>query len=51
MWRLEWDFEGAEREFKKAEELAPNLDNWGYAQFLSTLGRHDEAISVSMVNS
>ncbi|HKZ02608.1 MAG TPA: winged helix-turn-helix domain-containing protein [Pyrinomonadaceae bacterium] len=44
IWRLEWDFEGAEREFKKAEELAPNLDNWGYAQFLSTLGRHDEAI-------
>jgi TolB-like protein/DNA-binding winged helix-turn-helix (wHTH) protein/Flp pilus assembly protein TadD len=44
LWRLNWDFTGAEREFRRAEELAPNSDNWGYAQFLSTLGRHDEAI-------
>ncbi len=43
-WRLEWDFTGAEREFRRAEELAPNSDNWGYAQFLSSLGRYDEGI-------
>jgi TolB-like protein/DNA-binding winged helix-turn-helix (wHTH) protein len=45
IWRHEWDFAGAEREFKKAKELAPNPGgSWGYAQFLSTLSRHDEAI-------
>ncbi len=44
MWRYEWDFAGAEKEFKKAEDLAPNTYLWGYAQFLSTIGRHEEAI-------
>jgi TolB-like protein/DNA-binding winged helix-turn-helix (wHTH) protein len=44
IWRHEWDFAGAEREFKKADELTPNSYIWGYAQFLSTIGRHDEAI-------
>lgn len=45
IWRHEWDFAGAEREFKKADGLAPNSGKMhGYAQFLSTLGRHDEAI-------
>lgn len=44
IWRYERDFAGAEREFKKAQELAPNSGNWGYAQFLSTVGRHEEAI-------
>jgi TolB-like protein/DNA-binding winged helix-turn-helix (wHTH) protein len=45
-WKLEWDFAGADREFKRAEELAPNSDKWGYAKFLSSLGRHDEGIQL-----
>ena len=44
LWRHEWNFVEAEKEFKKAEELTPNAYAWGYAQFLSTLGRHDEAL-------
>lgn len=44
IWRHEWDFAGAEREFKKADELVPNSYSWGYAQFLSTIGKHDEAL-------
>lgn len=45
IWRHDWDFARAEREFQKAEGLAPNSSNMhGYAQFLSTIGRHDEAI-------
>lgn len=44
LWRHEWDFAGAEKEFKRAEELAPNSYLWGHAQFLSTIGRHEDAI-------
>ena len=44
LWRHEWDFAGAEKEFKRADELAPNAYLWGHAQFLSTIGRHEEAI-------
>ncbi|MFN2509978.1 MAG: protein kinase [Pyrinomonadaceae bacterium] len=45
IWRHEWDFAGAEREFRKADGLAPNSSSiHGYAHFLSTIGRHDEAI-------
>lgn len=44
MWRHEWDFAGAEREFRRAEQLEPNATLSGYAQFLSSIGRHDEAI-------
>lgn len=43
----EWDFAGAEREFKRAIELNPNYTTahmW-YSQFLSSLGRHAEAIA------
>ena len=43
----EWDFAGAEREFKRAIELNPNYTTahiW-YAQFLSSVGRHAEAIA------
>ncbi len=43
-WGLEWNFVEAEREFKRAEELCRDSDNWGYAMFLSSLGRHEEAI-------
>ncbi len=44
----EWDWNGAEREFKKATELDPNNATavaW-YAQMLSFLGRSDEAIAM-----
>jgi serine/threonine-protein kinase len=42
----EWDFAGAETEFKHATDLNPNYalaHNW-YAQLLGKLGKHDEAI-------
>ena len=42
----DWDWEGAEKEFKRAIELDPNNATalaW-YAQMLSALGRHDEAL-------
>lgn len=44
----EWDWNGAEREFKKAIELDPNNATaiaW-YAQMLSFLGRTDEALAM-----
>ncbi len=44
---LDWDWSGAEREFKRAIELAPNYasaHHW-YANNLSIQGRHDEAIA------
>lgn len=44
----DWDWEGAEKEFKKAIELDPNNAtalSW-YAQMLSILGRHDEALEM-----
>jgi DNA-binding winged helix-turn-helix (wHTH) protein/TolB-like protein len=43
----EWDFAGSEREFKRAIELNPNYPtahSW-YSQFLSSVGRHTEAIA------
>jgi Tfp pilus assembly protein PilF len=43
----EWDFSGAEREFKRAIEISPgdaNAHHW-YAFLLSYIGRHDEAIT------
>jgi serine/threonine-protein kinase len=42
----EWDFVGAEKELKRAIELNPNYataHHW-YAQYLSVMGRHEEAI-------
>lgn len=44
----EWDWNGAEKEFKKATELDPNNATalaW-YAQMLSFLGRTDEALEM-----
>lgn len=44
----DWDWTGAEKEFKKAVELDPNNTTalaW-YAQLLSSLGRHDEALTM-----
>lgn len=43
----EWDFAGAETELRKALELNPNYataHHW-YAQYLSEMGRHEEAIA------
>ncbi|MCB1025987.1 MAG: tetratricopeptide repeat protein, partial [Acidobacteria bacterium] len=43
----EWNWKGAERKYKRAIELNPNLASvyGGYAFFLSTQGRHQEAIA------
>ena len=41
----DWDFAAAEREYLKTMELDP-LNVLGYALFLSTQERHDEAISL-----
>jgi tetratricopeptide (TPR) repeat protein len=42
----DWDWQGAEREFKRAIELNPNsaLAYQWYGELLSALARHDEAV-------
>ncbi len=45
----EWDFAGAEREFKRAIELNPNypqVHHW-YSHFLSSMGRMEESLAES----
>jgi tetratricopeptide (TPR) repeat protein len=44
---FDWDWSAAEREYLRALEINPNLPeaNLGYATYLATLGRFDEAIS------
>jgi tetratricopeptide (TPR) repeat protein len=48
-WRYdhEWNWTGAEREFKRALQLNPSLGeaHLGYAFLLQTLGRRDEAVT------
>lgn len=47
--RFEWDWPGAEREFKRAIELNPNYAtayHW-YALYLASVGRMDEAVTVA----
>ncbi len=43
-----WDWEGAEKEFKLALELDPgsSLTHAPYANLMSAMGRHDEAIAL-----
>ncbi|MEE8608449.1 MAG: tetratricopeptide repeat protein, partial [Nitrospiraceae bacterium] len=43
----EWDWEGAEREYKRAIELSPNNAKGylRYSQLLNLLGRHEEALA------
>jgi DNA-binding winged helix-turn-helix (wHTH) protein/TolB-like protein/Flp pilus assembly protein TadD len=46
-WVYEWDFARADDNFRRAIELNPNYStahHW-YSYFLSSMGRHDEAIS------
>ncbi len=45
--QLAWDWVGAEREYKHAIELNPNLAaaHFRYAFFLGTMGRNEEAIN------
>jgi len=43
----DWDWEGADREYRRAIELNPNYvtaHSW-YAEQLSRMGRHDEAVA------
>ena len=43
----DWDWSGAEREYRRAIELNPNYETahqW-YAEYLSGMGRHEEAIA------
>jgi len=46
MYWYDWDWPGAEKEFRRAIELAPGYPraHQGYAEFLSHKGRHDEAL-------
>ena len=46
----DWDFAGAEQEFKRALELNPNYASghqW-YSEFLADMGRNDEALSEAL---
>jgi TolB-like protein/DNA-binding winged helix-turn-helix (wHTH) protein/Flp pilus assembly protein TadD len=47
--RFKWDWEGADREFKRAINLNPNYataHHW-YALYLASMGRMDEAVAVA----
>lgn len=43
----DWDWVGAEQEYKRAVQLSPSstTTHLRYAELLSTLGRHDEAVA------
>lgn len=46
-WLYEWDWEGADREFRRAIDLNPNYTlapHW-YGLFLAEMGRFDEAVA------
>lgn len=45
-FRYDWDFESAERQFKRAIQLNPKnaSAHHGYAEFLALMGRHKEAV-------
>ncbi len=45
LFRYEWDWDGAERAIRRANDLDPNSHHWIYALYLSAAGRHEEAIA------
>ncbi len=48
-WGYEWDWTGAEREFKRGIELKPSsaIAHFRYAEYLVTMGRFDEGLAES----
>lgn len=50
-WGYDWDWNGAEREFKKAFELEPTepFNHVNYSLFLAAQGRFDEAVAESRI--
>ena len=51
LYRYEWDWAGAEREFKRAIQLNPNYataHQW-YGEYLAIIGRFDEALAQQRV--
>jgi tetratricopeptide (TPR) repeat protein len=49
LWKGDWDWEGAEKEFKKAIALDPDYEpaHLNYSQMLSVAGRNQEAVKES----
>jgi TolB-like protein/DNA-binding winged helix-turn-helix (wHTH) protein/Tfp pilus assembly protein PilF len=47
LFRFDWNWEGAEKEFKRGMELGPNVPSsyMHYAVYSGVLGRHDESIA------
>ena len=47
LFRFDWNWQGAEKEFKRAIELGPNAPSsyLHYAMYSGVLGRHDESIA------
>jgi len=45
LFNYDWDWAGAEKEYKRAFELNPNLAYQAYGFYLSAAGRHEEAIT------
>jgi non-specific serine/threonine protein kinase len=50
LWGMDWKWAEAEREFKRSIELNPNYStvHYWYAEYLKTMGRHDEAIAAGL---
>ena len=47
LWLYDWEWQGAQREFKRSLELSPaypTANHW-YAEYTMTMGRHEEAIT------
>ena len=47
LWLHDWKWQEAQKEFKRSLELAPTYPtaNHWYAEFLMTMGRHEEAVA------
>ncbi len=43
----DWDWPAAEQEYRRAMELSPNSGHGWYSEYLSAMGRHDQAIAES----